>query len=85
MNPFISGFALGMIGFAIVNVIAHFYYPYGAPEVRPIVQYYGFPFVIWTKSGLTQPLNGMALCADIAIAAVFSMTLGLLWRRRVSA
>jgi hypothetical protein len=86
MKPFVTGFAIGLVGFAVANVLAHFYYPYSSSaNVMALVQYYGFPFVVWTKSGLTQPFSGFALCADIVIAVVFSATVGLFWRRYVSA
>lgn len=85
IKPFFAGFAIGLLGFAVVNVLAHFYYPYASSDVRAIVQYYGFPFIVWTKSGLTQPFNRVALAADIGLAAVFSATVGLFWKRHVSA
>jgi hypothetical protein len=83
MKAFVTGFVIGLAGFSAVNVLAHYYYPYGAAEIRPLVQYYGFPFVVWTRSGLIQPLNGIALCADIGIAVVVGAVVGRFWKRYV--
>jgi hypothetical protein len=86
MKPFITGFVIGLVVFAVANVLAHFYYPYSSSaEIRAIVQYYGFPFVVWIESGLTEPFRGIALCADVVIAVVFSTTVGLFWKKYASA
>jgi hypothetical protein len=86
MKRFITGFAIGLVGFAVANVLAHFYYPYSSSvDVAALVQYYGFPFVVWTSSGFNpQPLSGFALCADTVIALVLSTIGGLFWMKHVS-
>jgi hypothetical protein len=86
MKPFITGFVIGLVGFAVANVLAHFYYPYSSSvDVAALVQYYGFPFVVWTRSGFNpHPFSGFALCGDTVIALVFSAIAGLFWKKQGS-
>jgi hypothetical protein len=86
MKRFVTGFVAGLLVFLAANVLAHFYHPHSSPaDVSALAQYYGFPFVIWTKSGFNpHPFSGFALCADTVIALVLSAVVGLSWSSHVS-
>ena len=80
MNRFAAGFLLGLLAFAAANVIWHFYRS-SPPGVMGGVQYYGFPFAIWTRSGINPPMSIAAPCYDTAIALGASLAIGFTWRR----
>jgi hypothetical protein len=83
MKRFATGFAIGLIAFAVANVAAYFYRS-SPPDAFPAYQCYGFPFLVWVRSGIAPPMSVMALCSDIAIAVVFSAAVGWFWGRRVA-
>jgi hypothetical protein len=82
MKRFATGFGIGLIAFAVANVVSSYFHRsfHGIYGYR----HYGFPFVVWTESGIPVPMNVMALCCDIAIAVVFSAAVGWVWGRRVA-
>ena len=84
MKLFITGFLFGVIIFAFSNVASHFASssPVGRTD-RVLV--YGFPFAVWVEGGLPRidgELNVRHLCADIAIAILCGVALGILFVRR---
>jgi hypothetical protein len=82
MKRFATGFVIGLTAFAVANVVSPYYF------YRPLhwgiysYRHYGFPFVVWTESGIPVPMNVIALCCDIAIAVMVSAAVGWFWGRR---
>jgi hypothetical protein len=84
MKRFITGFFLGVIIIALSNVASHFASssPVGRTD-RVLV--YGFPFAVWVEGGLPRTdgeLSVLHLCADIAIAILCGVGVGILFVRR---
>ena len=84
MKRFYTGFLLGVVIFALSNVASHFASssPVGRTD-RVLV--YGFPFAFWVEGGLPQidgELSVLHLSADIAIAILCGMGIGILFVRR---
>ncbi len=86
MKRFITGFVIGLAGFAFSNLVSHLVSS-SPPGMMDGVHYYGFPFAVWVEGGLPriEDFSGAALCYDIAIAVLLSLSLGLFWRRHVQA
>ena len=78
-----TGFGIGLIAFAVANVAAYFYRSSPA-DAFPAYQCYGFPFLVWVRSGIAPPMSVTALWSDIATAVVFSAAVGWFWGRRVA-
>jgi hypothetical protein len=83
MKRFATGFAIGLIAFAVANVVSYFYRSSPA-DATYAAEFYGFPFVVWIRCGIPVPMRVMALCCDIAIAVVVSAAVGWFWGRRVA-
>ena len=78
-----TGFGIGLIAFAVANVAAYFYRSSPA-DATYAAEFYGFPFVVWIRSGIAPPMSVTALWSDIATAVVFSAAVGWFWGRRVA-
>jgi hypothetical protein len=84
MKRFITGFLLGVVIFGLSNIASHFASssPVGRTD-RVLV--YGFPFAVWAEGGLPRidgELSVLHLCADIAIAILCGVGVGILFLRR---
>lgn len=80
---FIEGFIFGLLVFIVANVVSHFSrMRIGATDQ---VLVYGFPFPVWIEGGLPRidgELNYFAVWADIAIAVLCGIVVGVLSVRR---
>src|SRR6516164_6702108 len=81
---FIGGFVFGLLVFMLANVV--FYFTHSSPIGRSDrVIIYGFPFTVWYESGLPRiegELNYSAVWADVAIALLCGVAVGILLVRR---
>jgi hypothetical protein len=87
MNRFTTGFLIGLVFFALLNLMQNSL-PYGRTGR---FNHYGFPFAAYAQGGLPRVEGGVdyaAFWADIGVGVAFGLTGGLWYvakaRRRVN-